>query len=421
MKQKRGDGHAAGRTLRVRWLVGAVAALIAIGAAVVLVLAPGRERSASELAAFGKLDPGRVVRAHTLAGDQLLAGPVLLDHRAVWAEAGIHRLLIRSLDADGQARTIFSSSSALGTPKGAQWPFSVSSIAAGDGRVAFIEQAMPCASSPPGNPRCAPTLGPMTLPDSVRLFAGRPGAVRPVETAVGPHCRKTPEPLAVAVASAGLVVDEGPNLCPRRAVRVVLRSFTGRLLRVLAQGANIGPPLAAAGNWAAFMRGLNRLQIVRVATGRTVLRLRQSFISDIALDHSGAFALLTNGPAEPCQSSHRRVLSFARLSVGRVGRPGLRVAAERADWGLSATSTAIAIAGGHVAFVRPTGHCLAVAQPAIGERGRIPRPLRGLQFRSTVRLNGRLIADGVDNHPLAFDGRFVATAHSNVVQLARIG
>jgi hypothetical protein len=31
---------------------------------------------------------GRLVQAHTLPNDRLLSGPVLVDHRAVWVEAG---------------------------------------------------------------------------------------------------------------------------------------------------------------------------------------------------------------------------------------------------------------------------------------------------------------------------------------------
>lgn len=185
-----------------------------------------------------ELDVHGVVKAHTLPSDQLLAGPVLLGHRAVWAEAG-RRLVVRSLDAGGRTRMLFSTSAAPGAPKGTVWPFFVRSIAAGDGQVAFVERVVPCASAPPHLLRCTPgTEGPAA--SSVTLFAGPPGAIRPVESIVHPHCSERQLPQALAVAHGGLVVNEMALPCRGRPVlRRGLRSFSGRLVRVLARGMSV--------------------------------------------------------------------------------------------------------------------------------------------------------------------------------------
>lgn len=194
--------------------------------------------AASDSPASSRLElDGGVVESHTLPGDQLLAGPVLLDHRAVWVEAG-RRLLVRSLDAHGRTRTVFSTSKAPGAPKGTIWPYWVRSIAAGDGRLAFVEAVIQCGSAPPHLPRCAPNTAGAPV-DSVTLFAGKPGAIRPVESFVLPsrHCYRRPEPRAVAITDAGLVDYEiAADPCIRGVSRLVLRSFSGRLVRVLARG-----------------------------------------------------------------------------------------------------------------------------------------------------------------------------------------
>jgi hypothetical protein len=179
-----------------------------------------------------------LVKAHTLPSDQLLAGPVLLGHRAVWAEAG-RRLLVRSLDASGRTRTLFSTSATPGASAGTVWPFSVRSIAAGDGQVAFVERVITCASAPPHLLRCTRgTEGPAA--SSVTLFAGPPGAIRPVESIVHPHCSERQLPQAVAVAHGGLVVNEMALPCRGRPVlRRGLRSFSGSLVRVLVRGMSV--------------------------------------------------------------------------------------------------------------------------------------------------------------------------------------
>lgn len=251
-----------------RYLLAYLALFIALGGTSYAAMHGSRGSSRRE-------SDARLAQAHTLPGDQLLAGPVLVDHRAVWVEAG-HRLLVRSLDVHGRTRTIFSTSATPGAPKGRIWPFYVASIAAGDGRVAFIEEIAACGSAPPRTLRCTPSsYGPPT--DSVTLFAGRPGAIRPVESLVQPERHScSQEPAAVAVAASGLVVEEEPAFpCPQGVPRLVLRTFADRLLSVLARAwANTdGPPPVAAGPWAAFITDPTvvgepaQLQIIRVTTG----------------------------------------------------------------------------------------------------------------------------------------------------------
>jgi hypothetical protein len=367
------------------------------------VAAPGSPRSTRP-----KVDRG-VAQAHTLPGDRLLAGPVLVDHRAVWVEAG-HRLLVRSLDADGRTRTLFSTSATPGAPKSTLWPFFVKSIAAGDGRVAFEELVTPCASAPPRTPRCEADSGDAPV-YSVTLFAGRPGAIRPVESLLTPlpaeSCQAQPEPYAVAVADAGLVDYEvSPFPCDRAVSRLVLRSFSGQLVRVLARDLPVTTPFVAAGDWTALIRESDlgskpdQLQIVRVSTGQTVLRLRPrclARIGAVALDRSGRFALITdNHRSSTCQ----RQQGFLR--VGQIGHGPLRILARATPEALPTTS--IAIAGGIAAYARPTGRSLTGTQVVIAAPGAPPTLIPGIKFGS----------------PLAFDGRMVATAHNHMVQLAAI-
>jgi hypothetical protein len=360
----------------------------------------------------GSSQPGvhrGVAQAHTLPGDRLLAGPVLVDHRAVWVEGG-QRLLVRSLDAHGRTRTLFSTSATPGAPKGTPWPFLVKSIAAGDGRVAFEELVTPCASAPPRTLRCAPTSADQPV-YSVTVFAGRPNAIRPVESLVTPPpreaCQGRPEPYAVAVADAGLVDYEVSFFpCNRAVSRLVLRSYSGRLVRVLARGLPITTPFVAAGDWAALIKSSSvgskpdQLQIVRISTGQTALRLRRRCllrIDAVALDRSGRFAVITYGRRSSfCQ----REQGFLR--VGQIGHGPLRILARGTPEALPTTS--IAIAGGIVAYARPTGRSLTGTQVVIAAPGAAPTLIPGIKFGS----------------PLAFDGRMVATAHNHMVQLAAI-
>lgn len=300
---------------------GLVAAACALGACA-SVTASGSQRPSG-------LEVRGGVQAHTLPGDRLLAGPVLLDHRAVWAEAG-QRLLLRSLDAHGRTRTLFSTSATPGAPRGTVWPFAVQSLAAGEGRVAFVEAVIPCASAPRHLLQCTPgTEGPPVA--SVTLFAGTPGAIRPVESVVhpGPHCQGRPEPGSVAIASGGLVDYEASAYPCRQGVsRLVLRSFSGRLVRALARGLRVETKFVAAGDWAAFIRSSestepDQLQIVRVSTGKTVLRLRDRClrtIDAVALERSGRFALMSNPPPSgACQQQ-----DGSTVRVGQIGQGACR-------------------------------------------------------------------------------------------------
>jgi hypothetical protein len=353
---------------------------------------------------------GPVVQAHTLPGDRLLAGPVLLDHRAVWVEAG-QRLLVRSLDAQGRTRTLFSTSKTPGAPKGTRWPFFVDSIAAGDGRVVFIESVIRCASAPPHTRNCSSGAeNPPT--DSVTLFAGPPGAIRPVESLVPPrpNCQGPPEPSAVAVTDARLVDYEvSAYPCRRGVSRLVLRSFSGRLLRVLANGLPVVTPFLAAGDWVALLKSAqvvgkqDEVQIIRVSNGQVVRRLRPrppiEQIEDFALDSSGTFALMTEPRRAPCGL---RLGSYA-LSVGQIGQPGLQILTKEA-LGEEPPTTAFALAGGQAAYAQPTSSCAPASQIVVANPGAPPTPIPGLEPGTR----------------LVFDGSVVATAHDDTVQLAAL-
>lgn len=356
--------------------------------------------------------PARGVwQARVLPGDRLMAGPVMLGHRAIWVEAG-QRLRVRSLDARGHTRTIFSTAATPGAPKGTPWPFYVPSLAAGDGRVAFVEEVIPCASAPPSLARCTPGSGAPSA-DSVTLFAGRPAAIRPMESVLHPRgCHGGPEPDAVGVADAGLVdYEQSAFPCARGVSRLVLRTFSGRLVRVLARGLPIVTPFVAAGPWVALIRRAqlvgqpDRLQIIRAATGKVVLRLGRSSPSEaidaVTIDPSGRYVLTTvGGSTDPCQPKRR----FAQLNVGQIGHAGTELLTSSANPLGTATSLGVAIAGDRVAYGQPAGRCLASTQVVIGAPGVPPTPVPGVAF-------------GI---PLAFDGHLVASAHRQFVQLARI-
>lgn len=352
---------------------------------------------------------GDTVAAHTLPGDHLLAGPVLVQHQAVWVEAGIHRLVVRALKLNGRTRTVFSTSAAPGAPNGARWPFEVGSLAASNGRVAFVDEIMPCASSPPRDRRCVGNPGPPVPPDSVALFAGRLGAIRRLQTVVHPRCAWGGFPRAVTVAPAGLVVDELAGECGRPVSRLVLMSFSGRPLRQLMKGPAVGPPLAAAGDWVAYMVGLQRLRIMRISSARLAVRLQRKFIGAVTLDRSGAFAFMAPGPYQPC--GPKPGPDFAQVTVGSAEHHGMHVLAGRAVWGIGADSMAVMIAGTRVVYGVPTGHCLNAEQVVIGSPGGPPRPVAGFRFAN------QLTAEGISSQ-LVFDGRVVATDQGHTIELA---
>jgi hypothetical protein len=377
-----------------------------------------------------------VVRARTLPGDELMAGPVIVDHQAMWVEDGRRSLLVRSLDASGRTRTIFSTSATPRAPKGTPWPFDVEAgIAADGGRVAFVVQVAKCASAPDRSACRASNLSPLGSPvDSVVLFAGRPGRIKPVETVILPRYdsrRCGPiEPATVNVASGGLVVDEGSEnpACARPVSRLVLRSFSGRLVRVLARPM-VGRSsqtyvAAAAGRWVALITmpslitNPEQLKIVSAATGQTVLRQSYDFpghgIDAVALDPLGSFAVMTAAPAQqPCQTNDY----FDELGVGQIGRPGLQVLSTTADGAGLPEMPAVAIVGGQVAYGQATGRCLTVGQVAIASPGAAPTLLPLAYGRLTTGPHGDATAP---YGSLAFDGKLVATSHANTVNLTTL-
>jgi hypothetical protein len=361
---------------------------------------------------------GRIWKARVLEGDQFEAGPVLVGHRAVWVEAG-RRLLVRSLDSNGRVRTIFSTSSAPGASKGTKWPFSVEEIAAGGGRVAFVVSASECASAPPSNRRCsairseeygAPLL-------SVTLFAGRPGAIKPVETWLPPrhqrrfheNCRR-PSPIEVGISDDGLVVSEWPctppTSGPRMGQHLVLRSFSGHLVRVLARDLQDSTPFVAAGPWAALMEPSpvagqdDQVQIIRVRTGQTVRRLRKDWRLGLGavLGRSGTFAEVSGEPTpyRRCGQQHW----LGELTVGQIGHHGQRILTKKLGTNWRRGPVGVAVAGDRVAYGRATGRCLTDTQLVITTPGHGSTPIPGL----------------LGNH-LAFDGRFAAVVNGDTVQL----
>ncbi len=356
---------------------------------------------------------GGLWQAHTLPGDKLLTGPVLLDHRAVWVEAG-HRLLVRSIDASGRTRTIFSTSAAPGAPKGTQWPFSATGLVAGDGRVAFLEEITACGSAPPRTPTCVyGSYGPPT--DSITVFAGRPGAIKPVESWLQPSGCWSVTPSDLGIADQGLV-DYETSGCPlpRGISRLVLRSFSGRFVRVLARGLvqneEMHPRFLAAGGWAAFIQTTavyvpEHLEIFNVKTGRVAFRLTSSPLGwdGMALGRSGRFALMSYGPTpQPCQSRN----DFEQIGEGEIGSSELQVLSTQVAGTVGALGGPVV--GDRVAYVQATGSCANGIQVAIGEPGAAPVPVPGPTVDASL------------SDSLAFDGRMVATANKDTVQLARV-
>lgn len=252
-------------------------------------------------------------------------------------------------------------------------------------------------------------LGPSSFSQTV--FTGQPGAIRPVESLVQPaRHRCSQEPDAVAVAAAGLVVQEDPAFpCPHGVGRLVLRTFSGRLVRVLARGWGNGSPMVAAGRWVAFIRHgsvlgqPDQLQILRVTTGQVVTRLVQPGLDGIAVDSSGSFALMTY-PGAPAQCERRG--GFDGLSIGRIGHPGLQARASRA-------SLLGAISGDRVAYEQPTGRCLSDGRVAIAAPGAASTSVPGLKLGTTLAFDGRTVATAGTPYPKRRDG-----ALENTVQLA---
>jgi hypothetical protein len=255
---------------------------------------------------------------------------------------------------------------------------------------------------------------------SVTLFAGRPGAIKPVETWLPPrhqqhfhpNCRQ-PSPIEVGIADAGLVVTEWPCTPPgsgaRSGQRLVLRSFSGRLIRVLARGLQDSTPFVAVGAWAALMEPSpvagqdNQVQIIRVRNGQTVQRLRKFWRLAITavLGRSGRFAALSDEPRpfRRCGRQHW----LGELSIGRIGHPGQRTLTKKLVPRWRRRPVGIAVAGDRVAYGQATGRCLSDTQLVISAPGRGPMPIPGLL-----------------GNQLAFDGRVAAVLRENTVQLTTI-
>jgi hypothetical protein len=346
-----------------------------------------------------------VVVARPLAGDALVAGPVLVGHHAVWAESG-SRVRMRSVDLHGCARNIYVAPSEPRPPKsqGKSWLYSVDSLVGSDGRVAMVESVLPCWAPRASVARCE--LGPDGVPPArIALLSGRPGHIRAVESLSHPDqrpCVWTPD--AAAIADQGLVVQEtqegrGRGSCPQFARRVVLRSFAGRLVRVLARGPNI-QYLVAAGRWAMYSTYSNSdstdvtLHAVNVTTGRTVLRLHRGGRHGIvayAIDRSGRFALITEaGQTTVCGTSHET----SPLSLGRIGQTGLRVIDTHPLGNIP--DIAVAISGDRVAFGQQTGPCLDHRRLVVQAPGSSATVIAHMSYSFAA--------------PLRFDGRVIATA-----------
>jgi hypothetical protein len=208
----------------------------------------------------------------------------------------------------------------------------------------------------------------------------------------------------IGVADNGLVdyeVSALPCHGPGTVSRLVLRSFSGRLVRVLAGELPVETEFATAGDWAAFVRrsettGPDQLRIVDLGTGETVLRLRQRClrgIDGVALERSGRFALMNDAP--PTSGCPRLPGNIVR--IGQLGNSGMRIVTTGAIEG----TASIAMARGYVAYDRQTGRSLSDTTVMVAAPGSAPTPIPGMKLG-----------------PLAFDGRVVTTAYDDVVQLA---
>jgi hypothetical protein len=251
------------------------------------------------------------VQASALPGDTIIAGPVLSGSHAFWPEVAPGHLALRSLEAQGRAKTVWTNGEAPGLGSGQSPVFSVASIAAGSGIVALIRtvsSGLVGPGCPPGGVVCyAPPFRP--IPVSTTLLAGRPGAIRPLRTATA-TCEGGLSPADVAVSAAGLVAYEVPSDCHQAAAgpRIVLCSLGGRWMQTL----YAMPPLStahsltAAGRWAGWLEQVGAalaLRIIDLRNGRTVLRRPEpEEASALALDAWGNFAIAMSGTrADACQ------------------------------------------------------------------------------------------------------------------------
>jgi hypothetical protein len=193
--------------------------------------------------------------------------------------------------------------------------------------------------------------------------------------------------------------------CRQGVSRLVLRSFSGRLVRVVARGLRVETKFVAAGDLAAFIRSSestepDQLQIVRISTGKTVLRLRERClrtINAVALERSGRFALMSNPPPSgACQQQ-----DGSTVRVGQIDQSGVQILATNSLFEELPIGS-MAIAGGVVAYARPIG--ATDKQVVIASTEAAPLPVAGMKL------------DGA----LAFDGRMLATAYRDTLELAAL-
>jgi hypothetical protein len=246
--------------------------------------------------------------------------------------------------------------------------FSVASIAAGAGRVALIRAVgqLSGGSCPPaGEPCYLPAIPiPLQRPLSTTLLAGRPGAIRELRTTLA-TCHAGPSPALVAVSSLGLVVSEEASACrPNGDARVVLRSFSGKQLRLLdRQAADQVRSLSAAGHWAGWLgegKTGKTLHIVDLRSGRTVLRSRvPNEASELAIDARGDFAISIATASKAGGGCPGNGSPSAAIRVASVGD-----ARQRTIVG-DAASQHIAISRGKVAFQTPAADCSSAIGAAV--------------------------------------------------------
>jgi hypothetical protein len=184
------------------------------------------------------------------------------------------------------------------------------------------------------------------------------------------------------------------------------------LVRVLANRLDNLPQFVVAGDWLALIKRAqvfnqpDELQVIRISTGHTALtRMYPSdprsgeAIDAVAVDRSGRYAVLTCcGNRPPCRNEG----GFDVVSEGHIGHPGMEVLGERAAGEGIHDQQDLAIAGDSVAYGQWTVRCPGVTRVAIAAPGSAPTTLEALKVGVPV---------------VVYDGRLVATAHSNTVQL----
>jgi hypothetical protein len=332
--------------------------------------------------------------SHVSVSGQIVRGPVVSDGRVYWAEQRGRALVVLSRGPSGPERVEFESAATPGLGKN-QYPQYDVSLAVGDGEVALLRRTFwnGCPHGEGVCPSLPPTLG--LRGGSVTLLAGPPGHVRPIE--IARRCAQAVGPDDVAVSDAGLVLEESSTQCGppyrREFWRIVLRSFTGRLIRVLAHANDQISSLSAAGPWVAFVvsqGGANEQVIVmRADTGRIAIDRRgylASRIVSVVVDAQGHYAMSSQVQhTARCGTAHQTV---SPLFVGSALRPGLRTL-----WGGGMDE--VALADGRVVFLRARTHCPLGYIVAVTEPGRPVTELRGLLgFNGGLSTDGSLVADG---------------------------